>query len=337
MQQIQISIPKPCHQDWNQMTPEERGRFCSMCQKTVLDFSQQSKEEILEFINAHRNEHLCGRFRSEQLAEFSRIEVPTPVYHSRLSFINMFLVALLFCFGSALFSCNIPANQLGEIDAVAVNGLIEARVPETPKQSVPDTNAVMVMGDTIVMGDFSVPEEFVVGKYNVQDQKSRNKEHVKGKMAIQPENADTTELPSLEVSTHQTREIHTVGLMVMKIGEPITEETDSAAEDIIDSIVVAKTEATIPVNVATFFSSVYPNPSNGLLNIEFQPDKEQYVQLDLFDAVGNLVRNFIPRQLFQPERQTLKVDVSDQPPGIYLLRISTGDKVKTERVVIAAR
>ena len=104
MEPLQLSIPKPCHQDWNQMTPEERGRFCSMCKKTVVDFSNQTEDEILSFINSHRDEKICGRFRIDQLAQPARIELPIPVYRSQLSFINTFLAALLFCFGTTLFS-----------------------------------------------------------------------------------------------------------------------------------------------------------------------------------------------------------------------------------------
>src|ERR1041385_377391 len=139
MKQLQISIPKPCHQDWNKMTPEERGRFCSVCQKTVLDFSEKTKEEIQEFILAHRHEQLCGRFRNQQLAEFSRIELPMPVYQSRFSFLNSFLAALLFCFGTSLFSCNLPASP--------TLGKVETRYAQSSPENIPDTNKVMVVGD----------------------------------------------------------------------------------------------------------------------------------------------------------------------------------------------
>ena len=62
---IQISIPNPCHEDWNKMTPVDKGRFCDSCQKNVIDFSRSSDREIAEAVK--KNKNLCGRFRSNQV------------------------------------------------------------------------------------------------------------------------------------------------------------------------------------------------------------------------------------------------------------------------------
>jgi hypothetical protein len=60
-----ISIPAPCHEDWDKMTVAERGRFCGSCQKHVYDFTKSSDREILQKFNADKN--ICGRFLDSQL------------------------------------------------------------------------------------------------------------------------------------------------------------------------------------------------------------------------------------------------------------------------------
>jgi hypothetical protein len=39
---LRLNIPAPCTQAWNEMLPENNGRFCLSCQKKVIDFSVMS-------------------------------------------------------------------------------------------------------------------------------------------------------------------------------------------------------------------------------------------------------------------------------------------------------
>src|SRR5690606_36105847 len=61
---MKISIPNPCHENWNEMLPEEKGRFCLSCQKCVLDFTKLSDDEILKSL---QKPNQCGRFSNQQL------------------------------------------------------------------------------------------------------------------------------------------------------------------------------------------------------------------------------------------------------------------------------
>ena len=46
---IQLNIPKPCHENWDQMTPVDKGRFCGFCQKQVVDFTAMNDEQLALF------------------------------------------------------------------------------------------------------------------------------------------------------------------------------------------------------------------------------------------------------------------------------------------------
>ena len=46
---LKITIPQPCHEDWDKMLPNPRGRHCNACAKTVVDFSIMSDVEVQQF------------------------------------------------------------------------------------------------------------------------------------------------------------------------------------------------------------------------------------------------------------------------------------------------
>ncbi len=61
-----IIIAKPCHEKWNNMTPEEQGRHCAVCSKVVKDFTKMKKEEIVHSLKNTDGE-VCGRINVKQL------------------------------------------------------------------------------------------------------------------------------------------------------------------------------------------------------------------------------------------------------------------------------
>lgn len=63
---LQLSVPQPCHEDWQNMITVEQGRFCNSCKKNVIDFSLMSDGEIRRYFST-RTSSICGRFYSDQL------------------------------------------------------------------------------------------------------------------------------------------------------------------------------------------------------------------------------------------------------------------------------
>ncbi|PZP51165.1 MAG: hypothetical protein DI598_03875 [Pseudopedobacter saltans] len=65
-QSYNLNIDNPCDQDWNLMTKNDLGGFCSQCSKTVVDFTGLSDKEIIELLNRSSGS-LCGRLTSQQM------------------------------------------------------------------------------------------------------------------------------------------------------------------------------------------------------------------------------------------------------------------------------
>ncbi len=103
-QKLNITIPKLCHEDWNSMTPDQAGRFCSSCTKSVVDFTNKSKEEIQQYFTENSGVKVCGRFKNEQVNRLA-IPIPISVLEQRIQFHKAFLLILFIVMGSTLFSC----------------------------------------------------------------------------------------------------------------------------------------------------------------------------------------------------------------------------------------
>jgi hypothetical protein len=62
---INISIPEPCGESWQNMTPVQGGRHCDVCEKCIVDFTQSSDKEIWKAYQ--KEDKICGQFRPDQL------------------------------------------------------------------------------------------------------------------------------------------------------------------------------------------------------------------------------------------------------------------------------
>ena len=60
-----LKIDKPCNENWEDMTPDERGRFCNKCSKSVVDFTKLSQFEIASLMK--ESQDICVRVKKSQL------------------------------------------------------------------------------------------------------------------------------------------------------------------------------------------------------------------------------------------------------------------------------
>lgn len=93
---VKYTIEEPCHEDWYQMKPEAKGRFCSSCSKTVVDFSSMSDFSIVSYLEGKKNESVCGRFRPDQMEKTYSLPKPHQVFHFDLRAVALGLALTTF-------------------------------------------------------------------------------------------------------------------------------------------------------------------------------------------------------------------------------------------------
>ena len=63
---LTLTIPEPCGEDFNAMTPVKGGKFCGSCEKTIVDFRTMNDYQVLQFYKQN-NGKICGVFNQRQL------------------------------------------------------------------------------------------------------------------------------------------------------------------------------------------------------------------------------------------------------------------------------
>jgi len=316
METYKITIPKPCHEDWNKMSPEDQGRFCDKCCKTVLDFSSKSSSEVQQFIHEHQNEKLCGRFSNDQLSKPVRLEIPYHALYNRLTTAQAFLVSLFFVFSVTLFSCTTLKNEtVGEL--VLIDAPPAVLSPPAP--------------EVIVTTGF-----FVTPVVSDSDQTPKKRCAVEEDTPQQELKADwEIDLPVVEITASvlidRQTSCHSVGLFSYSKAEGIRIQTDEADSSYESQKVQEPSDAQLIVSETLL---LYPNPTRGITNLKFNIESEKNVEALLFDLNGKLLRTLIPYHLQPAGESEIAFDVQGLPPSTYLVRLTTGDKVVTKRIVV---
>jgi hypothetical protein len=93
---LQLTIPKPCHENWNAFTPTRKGGFCQSCSKEVIDFTRYTDEQVIDYFKS-RPQNTCGRFRPNQLKTYTLVEPKTT---PRLGWLSLFLGGIMLFFTS---------------------------------------------------------------------------------------------------------------------------------------------------------------------------------------------------------------------------------------------
>lgn len=145
---MKLSISEPCHENWNKMTPTEKGRFCGSCQKEVIDFAQMTKVEVKQFFIKKASESTCGRFESRQIDAFNCSEAKPKRINSKSLWIA---AATFFIFANRGFSQGLTHPKPKQIQTDSTKKKTTVAM-EAPRQSNVDPGDDFLIKD-ILKGD----------------------------------------------------------------------------------------------------------------------------------------------------------------------------------------
>ncbi len=77
----------------------------------------------------------------------------------------------------------------------------------------------------------------------------------------------------------------------------------------------------------------YPNPFNPSTTIEYQIDIESFVELSVYNLLGQKVKNLVYENQ-TPGIHITKFDASNLPNGTYIYRLSAGQNVRSRKLIL---
>ena len=147
----------------------------------------------------------------------------------------------------------------------------------------------------------------------------------------------TNESPSLSPLSITIPSDAVIGNVVMRITTKFNSDATTCSTDfdgeVEDYTLIIENEATASIEDFSFNGfNLYPNPSNGDFNIQFEVVNTDKVSVQLFDLRGRLInqKNFFNTQTNFSEEINFNKAVS----GLYLVKITNGDKQTTRKLVI---
>ncbi len=329
MKKINLTIPKPCHENWDAMTKEDKGRFCGSCQKTVMDFSSMNDRQIAEFFKKPTGS-VCGRFHTDQLER--EILIPK----KRIPWVRYFFQFTWPAFVLLLKSCGLRGETMGKMQ---INN--EMSIDNS-------TNKIALLGDTvsfIMPVDTSSTIEMlktscVVESSTIGIIAPSYVEDVKGEVIQQKiekpveSTIDTTEINAKPMDTLLVKTINENYRQGMIIAGSVKKITKCEIEKTTEKTI--NIEQLIRANTESNFT-VYPNPvhAGSLLTISFS-DKEDFPEtIQLISSAGQIISSV---KLNVSEYSSV-VNISIPPntaAGIYFVQVLKKNKiVKTTKVVVA--
>lgn len=348
-EKLYLSIADPCHEDWNKMTPFEQGRFCSSCQKNVVDFTMQTDEEIISFFNNY-NGSACGRFNDEQLDRpIQKIELKPASSFLKYA-AGLLLPAFLFATKArgqfkeqvgkqAPQQVCMPSASADGLQTLVLGGYSVARLQKTIllKGSVVDaeTNEPLAGVSVMIKGTNQGVVTDGKGHYSIY--------HTSKKSELQFSSIGY-EMKEVKANTRYKNDNLVVKMKTVSMelfGEIIVTGYQSIRKGGIGGAISVRSYRTTRFN---FLDSllpakikIYPNPvaPSGTINISFPNVKPGLYQLRLLSATGQLFYSFQKQISGKGESEQIHLN-SNITTGIYVVQVLDENKnlIQTAKITV---
>jgi len=370
---IQLSIADPCHENWDDMTQAEKGRFCASCQKQVIDFTNMSDPQMAAFFKKPSTGSVCGRFYDDQLdrdIEIPRKRIPWVRYFFQFA-LPAFLVSMKATAQGNIIvkrasdqgskpACSATVSPVAPVIRTTLIGDTEvAPIQKQERHALPvpadlplirKTDLASINGRVIDENDKPVSYATVIIKETKIGVMADSAGFFKIENPASPEEItlqvssagfDAKEIPVKNQSINSNDLLIRLTSRVMD--ELVVVSYQNFTKTVLTGAISVKTEKTImdipliksPAEIPAMIK-IYPNPvmSGTNINIGCQKLKEGYYSIQLTNQSGQQV---LSRQAWiDGEVQVLNIDLPDVPSGIYFLKLTNKETNKrfTQKVLI---
>ncbi len=330
MKKIQLSIPEPCHQNWNDMTPTQQGRFCNACAKEVIDFSEMSDSEVLNyFIAVKKNDTVCGRVFPDQLDRSINAAPKKKVW-----WYWNYAVAFLLLFFKPNYSKAQSLPQLGAMvsfsPALPTDIVTNSRIDKNEK-----IKKCIINGQ--IMNEAGEPVQFasvklisaatgtsadVDGRFTLDVHRLNTMIEVSA-IGYEPQQLTITNLADKQIQLKKSSELMT-DITINTVGYIKCRRMISGAMYAVSSTELKRNNTMDSINnwLSSQSIKIYPNPvpKGNLVNIVLVVKQTGQYTLQLTDASGRLITQKKISVLAKQQTEQLQSS-SNWSAGIYYLRL----------------
>ena len=326
---FQLQIPAPCHENWDNMTPVDIGRFCGSCQKSVVDFTGMSDTQLVNFFKKPSTGSVCGRFYNDQLNRDFIIP------GKRLPWIKYLLQIAIPAF---LFTSK--ARSQTEPKLMGDTTYVEQAKGHATCSAMPDTTwRKKITGKIRDKNGFPIPNASVV----IKGTKRGVAANENGQFSINPFLAGSTatlvfssvgfETKEITIDTSAKETVCNMEMSEVYLGYVgfvvVTKKSKKKKEQ--NSLVQRVFRDTV-------FKSfkIYPNPvlAGSNLTVDFKKSATGEYQADLVTLSGQVV--YSTNLSFISKNQRITFPIPRTVPGAYILRLTnkSSGKSQAEKIII---